>query len=1038
MKKKWMICMAIVTTALVVSSAVGLAVAQENPSTHEDEVIATLANCIDENRHLSVLFLLDESQSLSGFGRVKGTDEGHIRVQGVAAALRGLSGLQTSLASSEGTGSQELQISIRIDGFGENYSDGTGGEWEKLSDASLPALIEAAEGFTSRTREIHTDYREAMSGAAAAFSQQRGTCKLLLWFTDGIYDSDNSPGGTITEAERTEIETTLCNPGGMVSSLRSQDVIILALALSGGDRAIDTSLVEVMAEGGTRGGYSCGESNQNGIFNVASKAEDLINGFAGLLTNTVFEAEYEPKTHKELGCQKEGIGVSECVFEFQLGPWTESFNLYLEVPPDPEFVVIIRQPDGIEIPVAELISSPGLSFTAPSTSWRLLRGNADRGGQWSGWWGLILRGAGSEEAIGHIDFVYDEIVVKSDSSVRLQQFEQETFAAVSLLVEIGELPLSEATLSEKNNIVLEVVALPNGPREVLEIADGNEVQPFLPEEFLKKVFQLADGPMATLNLEVTPKVIVGKNGGGFGIEHSYEASFVQFWLYDQIVVELDNASHVLDKEDYESLKGVEVSLTVGEQSFDYKDATLSLEFASIGQSGEASQSTTVIVENGYLVEIPPAFLKKVIAVDGLIQLELEVTPTLTMDGASEGADFIELPSSIIQIGVRTGPGYPVVQRVTATDIDQDSSSTLSVWVEGPLDGTGTLEILGIETPDGLGGQFFLDSDEICEVPEGQVVVCDAKISANFETTQEIELLVSLELHGNRAEGDPLPSEWIAVFDMTKPINIPVAIWKFLIFFAIFVLVQLLLAAFTAKKISHWSPMPALSRWVSIPVRVSADGMVLGRQGERLAIPADQARFANEFEVPNSSAEVAGVSFRISWWETFIGKNGAGLLGIQREIITVSAPGSHCFGPEGLRFVCPSGVGLIGNSLIQSWALRIDHDDLSLVGQGESINGDLILLLVDHAIKPFDIQLEEINSKMTIVVEREIPILIEAVANRKDLEHDEASSEISASSNEDGIGNSPLDAAESNVVKNDEEPASHRFDSWLLSPEDPLD
>ncbi len=1027
--------------AFVVGSFLHPASAEETSgSSQRERTTDALTKCIKQSHQLSVLFLVDESRSLGG---PNGTDGNNLRVEGMVEALNGLEELRSTLASrADVSGNRALNIEIRIDGFGDEYLAGNSGDWEMLSATSLPGLISAANQFADRNKKYFTDYRIAMEGASGAFAElEDETCRMLFWFTDGEYDSDNGNPQEVDDEEKEEIRTTLCGKGGLVDTLRDQGVAILAFALSAGANPPNTDLVKAIAEGGDHGIYSCGAAGQYGIFTMGSSAEDLIKGFAALLTDTIFEAQENPNGQTQLGCQKTTGDVEQCVIDFQLGPWTETFDLYLEVPPNREFEILVQQPDGTEVHVQNLNANSGVSFNAPSTSWRLLSGSATEIENWDGWWKLILKGPGSEDATATIKFAFDELLVAADESLRINRSEPESYSEVPLVVTAGQKPLTAESLSEGGGLRLTVIAVLPGGRTISKLVTSSaegDTRVLIPESFIKEALEGSEKFIPSLELQVTPEVAIGREGAGGYVYHEYAPSSFRYWLYDQILIELDEPSLSLDRDEPETLEGIEVSVTVNGEPLVLDEGTLTLRFVASFHGGEEIKSKEVQVTPGGTASIPSDFLDEAIREDGpganLVLLRIEAIPTLTIMGDGETATHPGHEPSALQFGVRTGSGYPDVYEVTATDIKEQGSSRLTIRGTGPDEGAGVLEILSLANlPEGLEGTLALKETVTCHTPIKEPFTCIAEITTNFDASMKVEFSVVIALDGDQAEKGRKESNIQVSLNMKRSVDVSVFTKVAFMWLGIFLFVQLLLAAVTATLLSRWAPMPPLSRSINLAVRVSPEGLITAQGGGALFIEPGKTQFVNQLEKPAGHADVDGVAFSIKWSETFIGKAGLGLLGIQREMITTSVPGAHCFGPEGQKLVKETGVGLVGTSLQRSWSLWLTSADLLCLAAGESVDATLLLVLVDFSSEPFEEQLEKVSDKIDTVMAREIPRVIGEMTKAPEQAKEETSGEGAVGSTiPDDFD---LDPLLQKSVKTEE--TENEFEDWPSDPDDLL-
>ena len=260
-----------------------MALGQE--STDDRALVSSLNECIREENHLSVLFLMDESRSLAS------TDpEGNRAI----AARAGLAGL--GLLAEPPPGSQRVEVEVMIAGFGSEYVEYSRSEdhpdgFVPLRADRLRELDEELAGFANRLGAQDTDYVRGLLGAAGALAD-RGPCRLLVWFTDGRYDIESDVSrpeyderaGTTTDRGPDDYEAIgrewLCGgPGSIADLLRGERVHVLtaALAVEPEDERFFTQRI---TEGTDGGGGVCGtrlpEAARLGVFVNSAAAVDLI------------------------------------------------------------------------------------------------------------------------------------------------------------------------------------------------------------------------------------------------------------------------------------------------------------------------------------------------------------------------------------------------------------------------------------------------------------------------------------------------------------------------------------------------------------------------------------------------------------------------------------------------------------------------------------------------------------------------------------------------------------------------------------------
>lgn len=280
-----LLLVAIVSTTLLHSSFVSASTA---PSSDEG-----LEECLSKNSSLAVLMLIDESKSLREFkdgGSVKlGNDPFDSRVPALESVVRVLASAVESSSLLAGDARRPLDVAIGISGFGDGYSERV--PFERLNGRSVEQIVSGLEQQRERDSDLHTRYHTALQGALTSFekySTSPDVCRLLVWFSDGEHDDDNSPG--FISRERDQIQNLMCGDGGIVDTLRLAKVNIVAAGLNPDEGKL--ALMRLIAEGGSpyRASDSsgkegrvnvsvdkCGAEPTNGRYAVAASADDIVD-----------------------------------------------------------------------------------------------------------------------------------------------------------------------------------------------------------------------------------------------------------------------------------------------------------------------------------------------------------------------------------------------------------------------------------------------------------------------------------------------------------------------------------------------------------------------------------------------------------------------------------------------------------------------------------------------------------------------------------------------------------------------------------------
>ena len=497
----------------------------------------------------------------------------------------------------------------------------------------------------------------------------------------------------------------------------------------------------------------------------------------------------------------------------------------------------------------------------------------------------------------------------------------------------------------------------------------------LPADLLAEALSAKTGQtLLRLDLQVTPQILAGQGAG-----LAKGSSAINLWVHDRIVYERTNPDGVLDDQDPETFRGHTLTASANGQPFDNPRAEMSLHLEALIDGGP---TTVIDYDPGTQRVIPAKFFVDSFRAAGdspLSLLQIRVTPSATIAGDSHPG----LTPSTIQFGVRSGPGFPVIQRVEITDIEEKESGVLSALVLGPDQGTGEVTIVSVTpTSEDLEGSFTIEK-QTCRVKTGEIVTCETVLDTDFTANRRVELDVTLAISGTdtKPAGEVREYTIPVEFEMSRPLNKAGFIFELLKLLLLFVLVQVLLRALFTTRLTRWDGVAPNSRWKTLPVTIGPDGAVSAAGGGALTVDPTTTMFATELESRNSRAVVDGVQFEISWLRTFVGeRQETGFGRSQRAVIRATAATNHCIAPEGSEPSKEAGAsaGLVGTTFRECWVLQVPTGVISALASGETASAQLLVVF-----KPFEggpsaaDQLDEISDRLNDVTAREIPRLIEA-------------------------------------------------------------
>jgi len=692
----------------------------------EDRVVSSLSDCgLGEAENVaSVLFLIDESGSL------KKHDKDDHRVDGTIATLDALYRLARDFQD------KDITIRVAIHGFAETYNRNHPSWIDLDSPNSLDELKRIAGDYSSRNYGPWTDYTVALSGALDELNKSGKGCRVLVWFTDGEFDTEN---GGLTENEKALIRDSLCAATGPVDALRRGRITMIAIGLSNKDLAAeegkdppDLSLVRAIASGdkvaSDRFGLDnseCGSLPGTGNLYETDRPAELINEFAKILGDKLFERLVE--LPDALPCAP---GSDICVVSFELGPWASRFDLFFKLPPslDGQGVEVFLEPPnlGTEIridrPDGPIPGLPGISGYSPTVSWRKLQGVREGPGSvWNGEWHLRFEGPGAHNALAHYHLFSGSVSVELASRNWIDATDPATYSGVGLRLTSGGEELDCETL--RPPIVLDFTASLGGrTKEHGPLTTGQSCE--VPAALLEDLLSGGTDNELQLSVTVTPSIVIG---GPFD-PLEFESSTMELWLQDAVVVELvDEAGTRISRSDPASYETIELRLFKGGQLFDRGGVDVALTTAP--EDRELGSATTDEFSDDEPLILPADLLADALSAGTgqiLLRLDLQVTPQISTGDAPDLAT--DRPSAIRLwvhdriVYERTDPdrvlddkdpetfdGHTLAASVDGLPFDNPRAE-MSLRLEALIDG-GPTDVVRYEpgTEVAIPAKFFVDS-----------------------------------------------------------------------------------------------------------------------------------------------------------------------------------------------------------------------------------------------------------------------------------------------------------------------------------------
>jgi len=240
---------------------------------------------------------------------------------------------------------------------------------------------------------------------------------------------------------------------------------------------------------------------------------------------------------------------------------------------------------------------------------------------------------------------------------------------------------------------------------------------------------------------------------------------------------------------------------------------------------------------------------------------LKVRPVARLNGID-----IAFGDSFRDVKVLLGDGLPTIQSISASDIDDDGVSRISIEIAGPDEGsgsgeiTGDFEILDAPQPASL-TDFTLEFGKAkAVVGAGESAVLDAELDPSFTANGMLKFRLNLVLEGRSDKQVAVPIDFEV--KMSRPYNTGRAIGWLIAMILVFIVTQAAAIATAATVLARVRSMPVWTRTASFPVTISSDGSVTS-EGGPVAEKLRRYRTLPEALSASHSHRIEGLTYSVS-------------------------------------------------------------------------------------------------------------------------------------------------------------------------------
>jgi hypothetical protein len=324
--------------------------------------------------------------------------------------------------------------------------------------------------------------------------------------------------------------------------------------------------------------------------------------------------------------------------------------------------------------------------------------------------------------------------------------------------------------------------------------------------------------------------------------------------------------------------------------------------------------------------------------------------------AAFGDVSVVFPEVTIPIKLMRRDSFPTITSVSASNIHEDALGTLTVMVDGPADGTGSVSlrdvrVLRAPASDADGSVSFKEGESIA-VASGESGRIETTIDPSFEANGVLALEIDLELTSRDGE---VQREIVQVdVNMTKPFDLINFLAMLLGMLAIFALVQVGIAWPAARYMARVRALPITTRHIETPIVISNIGRIEVPGGSLARIIADHRSIGRAVGASLESV-IAGFTYR-----GFVGLAFRSLFSPRRLPTYVKrAPGDRgeiTVGHQGVELVKGAPWGRVKPQLVDTWAVSFAVVDLLRwkTNPNHSVSGHLVYFFSPGSVGDGDV------------------------------------------------------------------------------------
>lgn len=320
---------------------------------------------------------------------------------------------------------------------------------------------------------------------------------------------------------------------------------------------------------------------------------------------------------------------------------------------------------------------------------------------------------------------------------------------------------------------------------------------------------------------------------------------------------------------------------------------------------------------------------------------LRIRPKASLNGIE-----IAFGDAYRDVKVLLGDGMPIVVEVSASDINDDEPSKITIQLIGPEEGVGRVslsdefEILDSPYEKSTKDYSLRINEPQLTLNASQPGVINAEFDPSFTANGNLKFRLSITLEGRNQKIITIPLD--LEVKMTRPFNPIRSLRTLAVMILVFAITQAAAIAVAATFLARVRAMPIWTRIASFPLTISNDG-IINSNGESVASRLNGYRSLDSKLSSSHSHEIAGLRYTVSRSAAIKSLFTPNPVPVTVEVI--DTPSARLIGDSGHLDSGDTSTAIVRPELFGSWVLQLLDNSKGIA------NGYLTVILPRDLVEP---------------------------------------------------------------------------------------